>query len=99
MVKGGWVYIITNKYNTVLYTGVTSDLLSRVYQHKNNYYPKSFSSRYKCCKIVWYEYYIAIEEAIEVEKRIKKWRRAWKMELIKRQNENFIDLWDNIQNQ
>ena len=65
---GGFVYILTNKNNTVLYTGVTSELRARIDQHKSKYYPNSFTAKYNCNKIVWYEHLDYIEDAIAREK-------------------------------
>ncbi len=82
MKYGGCVYIITNKYNTVLYTGVTSELRAGIWEHKIKFYPKSFSSRYNCNNIVWYESFSRIEEAIDREKQIKGGSRKDKEALI-----------------
>jgi len=71
METGGFVYIITNKNNTVLYTGVTSDLKTRIWQHKTKQYPNSFSSRCNLYKLVYFEEYADIRDAIEGEKQIK----------------------------
>lgn len=81
---GGFVYIITNKNNTVLYTGVTSELRARIDQHKSKYYPNSFTAKYNCNKIVWYERFDYIEEAIAREKQIKAGNRMKKEELIQK---------------
>ena len=79
---GGFVYIITNQNNTVLYTGVTSKLRARIFEHKTNFYPKSFTARYNCNKIVWFEFLPHIEEAIGREKQIKASNRKAKELLI-----------------
>ena len=71
MKRGGCVYIMTNINNTTLYTGVTSNLLNRIWQHKNFIYPNSFTAKYKCVKLVYFEFYSRIEEAIAFEKKIK----------------------------
>lgn len=92
--KGGWVYIMTNKHNTTLYTGVTSNLMKRVLQHKKGFYPDSFTDQFLCHKLVWSEWYPSIVEAIAMEKRIKHWRRAWKEELISKLNPDWNDLSD-----
>ncbi len=92
METGGCVYILTNKYNKVFYVGVTSDLLSRVYEHLNNVYPTSFSSRYKLYKLVYYKFYPTISEAINEEKRIKAGSRASKIGLINGTN----PAWNNL---
>ena len=94
---GGFVYIITNKNNTVLYTGVTSELRARIDQHKSKYYPNSFTAKYNCDKIVWYEHLDYIEDAIAREKQIKAGNRMKKEELIQKMNSEWRDLWDEIQ--
>jgi putative endonuclease len=71
MRHGGFVYMVTNQYNTVLYAGVTSELRARVFEHKTKFYPKSFTAKYNCNKIVWFEFLPYIEAAIEREKQIK----------------------------
>ena len=97
MKHGGCVYIITNQYNKVLYTGVTAELRARIWEHKTSFYPKSFTAKYKCNKIVWYETFPRIEEAIEREKQIKSGSRKDKEALIKSINPTWKDLWDDIQ--
>jgi putative endonuclease len=92
--RGGSVYIVTNKSHSVLYTGVTSDLRSRTEQHREHFYKKSFSDRYNTEKLVYYELFGSIEEAIAREKEIKKWRREKKDALIKSMNPAWNDLWD-----
>ena len=94
MEKGGRVYIMTNHNNSVLYVGVTSDLYSRVTQHKQNYFPNSFTSKYKCYKLVYYKGFYSIEEAIAEEKRIKGGNRANKFKLVNSINEEWNDLWE-----
>lgn len=94
---GGFVYIITNQSNTVLYTGVTSSLRARIFEHKIKFYPKSFTSRYNCDKIVWFEFFSYIAEAIEYEKQIKAGSRKAKESLIISINLSWKDLWDEIQ--
>lgn len=84
--------------NTVLYTGVTSELVTRVWQHKTNFYPGSFSSRYKTHKLVYYEYFEFIEEAIAREKQIKGGSRKKKIDLINNFNPEWRDLYDDILN-
>ena len=90
--KGGWVYIMTNKHNTTLYTGVTSNLTKRVLQHKKGTFPESFTDQYLCHELVWFQACKTITEAIALEKRIKHWRRAWKDELIAKENPEWKDL-------
>ena len=92
MVTGGCVYIITNKWHTTLYTGVTSDLYSRILDHKEKKYPTSFSARYNLHKLVYYESFIYIEEAINREKEMKHFTRARKERLINKMNPKWEDL-------
>ncbi len=92
MERGGCIYFMTNEHNNVLYVGVTSDLKARVYQHLNKVYPNSFTAKYNCNKLVYYEYYTSIEEAIAREKNIKNWKREWKDELINKTNPNWKDI-------
>ncbi len=97
MVKGGAVYILTNKNNTTLYTGVTSDLISRISEHQQKVYPKSFTSKYNIYKLVYYEAFHSIEEAITREKQIKAGSRKMKIKLIESTNPQWIDLFEDIQ--
>jgi len=96
MERGGCVYITTNKNHTVLYTGVTSDIIGRVWQHKNKVYPKSFTARYNCDKLVYYLFYPHIEEAIAAEKSIQAGSRKNKINLINSLNPNWVDLYDDL---
>lgn len=96
MKYGGFVYIITNFHNTVLYTGVTSDLPSRIFQHKTKEFKTSFTARYNCDKLVWYEWFERIEIAIEREKQIKAGSRRKKEDLIHAMNPQWNDLWEEI---
>jgi len=97
MKYGGCVYIITNQYNKVLYTGVTAELRARIWEHKTKFYPESFTAKFNCNKIVWYEILPRIEEAIEREKQIKGGSRKDKDALIKKLNPTWKDLWEDIQ--
>jgi len=99
MERGGCIYIMTNKMHTVLYTGVTSDLIGRVWQHKNKIYPKSFTARYNCDKLVYYFFYSRIEEAIAAEKAIQNGKREAKINLINSLNPNWLDLYDALINE
>ncbi|WP_113663009.1 GIY-YIG nuclease family protein [Pedobacter nanyangensis] len=92
MVRGGSVYILTNYDNDVLYIGVTSDLFSRIVEHKEKYYPSSFTAKYNCYKLVYYENFMLIEEAIAKEKQLKNWKRQWKINLINNFNPDWEDL-------
>ena len=84
-----------NKRNGTLYTGVTSDLLKRVYEHKNDYVD-GFSKKYGTHQLVWYELHETAESAIGREKQIKKWNRKWKLELIDTANPFWTDLYDGL---
>jgi len=93
--KNYYVYIICNKQNGTLYTGVTSDLIKRVYEHKNNLLD-GFTKKYKIHRLVWYEMHETAEAAITREKQIKKWNRKWKLELIEKDNPEWNDLYEDI---
>ncbi len=86
-----YLYIITNKKNGVLYIGVSNDLERRMFEHKNKLI-KGFSSRYNLGKLIFFETYQYINDAIKREKNMKKWKRAWKIELIEEDNPNWVDL-------
>lgn len=86
-----YVYILTNKYNSVLYIGMTNNLSRRVYEHKNKLID-GFTKKYNTDKLVYYEYTNSVESAIRREKEIKKWRREKKEKLIKIMNPGWIDL-------
>ncbi len=94
MTRGGCIYFMTNKNKTTLYLGVTSDLIRRVQQHKNKFYPYSFTAKYNLEYLVYYEFFSSIVEAIAMEKKIKKWRREKKEALIHTINPNWDDLWE-----
>ncbi len=96
MERGGTVYIMTNQYNNVLYTGVTSDLFDRVYKHRTKEYQKSFSAKYNTVKLVYYRFFSRIEDAIAEEKRIKGGNRKKKIQLIEQMNPTWKDLWEEI---
>jgi putative endonuclease len=90
-----YLYILSNKYRTVFYTGVTNNLYRRMYEHK--YVDKgSFCLKYKCFDLVYYEWFIQINYAIEREKQIKRWRREKKIKLIKTLNPSLRNLNDLI---
>jgi len=93
MIRGGCVYILANKHHTVLYTGVTADLIVRVQQHINKEFPGSFTDRYHVNKLVYYCFYPTIEEAISEEKRIKGGSREKKVKLVESTNPHWVDLW------
>ena len=83
---------MANEYNTVLYTGVTSDIAKRVYQHKTGHYPNSFTKRYFVNKLVYTEEYASVKDAIKREKQIKAGSRKKKMELIRKVNPDFKEI-------
>jgi len=89
------IYILANRRNGTLYTGVTSDLAKRVYEHKHGMKP-GFSSRYSCKRLVYYEVAETMENAIAREKQIKKGSRAKKLKLIESINPNWQDLYSDI---
>ena len=91
-----YVYILTNKHNTVLYTGVTNDLVRRVYEHKNHLDKKSFTSRYNVEKLVFYEQTNNVESAIQREKQIKSWNRNRKIKLLEEMNPQWEDLYESL---
>ena len=95
--KGGYVYIITNKYNTVLYVGVTSNLPGRIGKHKDKFYPKSFTAKYNVDKLVYFEVFDSIVDAIFREKQIKAGSRKRKEELINSLNPAWKDLFWEVQ--
>ena len=96
MQRGGAVYIMTNKNNKVLYIGVTSNLVKRVYEHRTHAIQGSFTDKYNCTKLVWYQGFGRIEEAITEEKRLKGGSRQQKIDLINSSNHDWKDLWDEI---
>jgi putative endonuclease len=92
MKRGGAVYIITNQWNSTLYTGVSSDIVKRIYQHKYKMHKGSFSAKYNLTKLVYFEVFHSIEEAIAREKQIKAGSRAKKIKLIESINPEWKDL-------
>jgi putative endonuclease len=89
------VYIMSNKKQGTLYIGVTSDLIKRIYEHKNSFV-ESFTAKYYLKKLVYYELHENMEEAIKREKRLKKWNRDWKVSLIEKNNPDWNDLYPSI---
>lgn len=88
-----YVYIITNKWNSTLYIGVTNDLIRRISEHKEGIV-SGFSKRYKLKKLVYFEIHNDIEEAIKREKQMKEWQKKWKNNLIEEKNGEWKDLYD-----
>ena len=92
-----YVYILANNRNTVIYTGVTKDLIRRVYEHRHHLDPDSFTAKYDVTRLVFYEATTDVRAAIEREKQIKSWNRARKNRLIESMNPQWEDLWESIQ--
>jgi len=92
MSKQGFVYIITNFYNTVVYIGVTSNLTKRIWEHKNGHYPNSFSAKYKLNKLIYFEIFDEIKDAIAREKQMKNYSRKKKEDLINKDNKIWVDI-------
>jgi putative endonuclease len=93
--RGGWVYILTNKPNGILYTGVTNDLPRRIWQHREGIV-RGFTRRYGLRRLVWCEYHETISGAIPREKNMKHWPRTWNMRLIIAMNSDWKDLYETI---
>ena len=91
----GWIYIMTNRPNGTLYVGVTSDLVKRVYQHRESVI-EGFTKRYRLKRLVYFEHHKDIATAIQREKNMKHWPRTWKVRLILGQNPNWDDLYDRL---
>ena len=89
------VYILANKQNGTLYTGVTSDLVKRIWEHKNDFV-KGFSQKYGVHRLVFFEQHEDMVAAITREKQIKKWNRSWKLRLIEERNPEWRDLYENL---
>ena len=89
------IYILASKRNGTLYIGVTSNLVKRVWEHKNDK-ATGFTRRYQVHRLVWYELHQSMESAIEQEKRLKEWKRKWKLELIEGMNPDWEDLYQRI---
>jgi len=98
MERGGAIYIMTNKNKTTLYVGVTSNLVKRIYEHKNHIYKKAFTSKYNLTEFVYYESFHSIEEAIIREKQLKSGSRKKKEDLINKQNPEWNDLYNEVLN-
>jgi len=89
------VYILASRRNGTLYIGVTSDLVKRIWEHKNNV-AEGFTKRYGVHDLVWYEPHETMESAIHREKGLKEWKRAWKLKLIEADNPDWRDLYPTI---
>jgi putative endonuclease len=95
MTKQPCVYLLASQRNGTLYIGVTSDLIDRVYQHRNEL-DEGFTKRYKIHDLVWYEPHQTMESAIQREKQLKKWDRKAKIGLIEQNNPQWQDLWPEL---
>ena len=93
--KPAYVYILASKKNGTLYIGVTSDLIKRIYEHKNGLVD-GFTKKYKVHLLVYYEQFLDIYSAISREKQLKHWQRKWKLQLIEQNNTNWRDLYSDI---
>ncbi len=94
---GGWVYIMTNRPNGTLYVGVTSDIARRAFEHREGLV-KGFTKRYGLKRLVYMEFYEDIRAAIQREKNMKHYSRAWKAQLILEANPDWRDLFENLNN-
>jgi putative endonuclease len=90
--KQAWVYIMASQRNGTLYIGVTSDIVRRIWEHREGVLP-GFTRRYGCKLLVWYESHSNMEAAIRREKALKAWQRRWKLRLIEAENPDWNDLW------
>jgi len=95
MEKGGFTYILASRKHGTLYVGVTSDLVKRVWQHKNDQ-ADGFTKKYQVHQLVHFEEFTDMEGAIEREKQLKRWHRTWKVNLIEETNPNWDDLYPSI---
>ena len=91
-----YVYIMTNSFGNVIYTGITNDLIRRVYEHRNHFDKNCFTSRYNLEKLVYFETTSDVQSAIEREKQIKSWNRKRKNKLVESRNPNWEDLYESI---
>jgi putative endonuclease len=95
MTKSHFVYILASQRNGTLYIGVTSDLIKRTWEHKNKVV-EGFTKKYEVTHLVYYEQFEDIEQAIEREKRLKKYNRQWKIDLIEKMNPDWKDLYEDL---
>ncbi len=95
MIKQPAVYILASKRNGTLYSGVTSDLVKRIWEHKNDLVD-GFTKQYRVHNLAWYELHADMISAIEREKNIKEWKRQWKLNLIESKNPDWRDLYNDI---
>ncbi len=95
IMRGGWVYIVTNRRDGTLYVGVTSNLAKRAWEHRDGA-AEGFTQRYRLKRLVWAERHEDIRSAIQRERTMKHWPRAWKIDLIVAQNPDWTDLYDQL---
>ena len=93
--RGGWVYIMANRYRGAIYVGVTSDLSKRIYKHREGG-GSDYAYRRELKRLVWADHFDGIELAIAHEKRVKRWHRKWKIDLIEKSNPEWDDLFDRL---
>ena len=89
------IYMLASKRNGTLYVGVTSDLVKRIWEHRNDVV-EGFTKKYRVHALVWYEFHETMESAIVREKAVKEWKRAWKLRRIEETNPEWMDLYDSI---
>ena len=95
MTRTGYVYLMASRRNGTLYLGVTSDLIRRTHQHRTGAID-GFSKEYGCTTLVWFEAHDDIQDARARERQLKKWKRAWKLELIEQGNPQWTDLYETL---
>jgi len=93
--KTYYIYILTSKKNGTLYIGLTNNLVRRIFEHKSGLI-KGFTKKYSVNKLVYFENYSDINAAILREKRLKKWKRQWKIEMIQKENPEWEDLYEDL---
>jgi putative endonuclease len=97
MKRGGYVYILSNKWKTVLYVGVTSSLSTRILEHKEKIHPESFTAKYQCDLLIYYKGFHHIEEAIAEETRLKGLSRSKKIAIIEKLNPDWDDMFPSLE--
>lgn len=90
-----YVYILSNKKHGTLYVGKTNDLIKRIWQHKTKYI-KGFTSKYNLNKLVYYAHFESHWDAADYERKLKNWKRQWKIDLIEQDNADWADLYDQL---
>jgi putative endonuclease len=90
-----FVYIVASRRNGTLYIGMTDDLVKRIWQHRNGVVP-GFTKKYQVKMLIWYETHETRESALTRERQMKRWNRAWKLQIIEQMNPSWRDLWDDI---